>query len=487
MNQKMHKAIGAVALLLLGLALTANAADVTLQDDGNGGYYVDMTPPLESENTRWGYNYLTIPDDVKSFKVYDDGGKDGNYGLPIEKVLNSNLVLSAPEGMVMLLKGSFKLYENAQDRVSFYYDEPDNILRTLDRYGNGTIDMMSTGNKLQIYFHSDLKDEMSETDEGLDLTVTLIKSNYAALTVAGINGKKAAVIDGTYNGTDAFKIDDDIDVDTVVLNRTFSTNEDGYSTLMLPFDVNVSEIEGLRSAIEFTEMTTDEKRNPAVGMSYVWCDDETQANLKQIAEDKGESEYEHCNDDGYTDGVLYAYTPYMIKAASPNLRFKNGVKLLSTPVTTEVRRGDWVFRGTTEKKVWTKKETKDGNVWAYAAKVQDAAQYVGQFVKLGAGAYAQPFRAYMVKEPLSKPSAPASKGADNVVASLSTDNVNPEYLPIVIVSRDNGEKGDEHTTVIGKIDARTGEYHWDYRAKRTYDLKGRNVGKPKAKGFYLKK
>ena len=133
MNQKMHKAIGAVALLLLGLALTANAADVTLQDDGNGGYYVDMTPPLESENTRWGYNYLTIPDDVKSFKVYDDGGKDGNYGLPIEKVLNSNLVLSAPEGMVMLLKGSFKLYENAQDRVSFYYDEPDNILRTLER------------------------------------------------------------------------------------------------------------------------------------------------------------------------------------------------------------------------------------------------------------------------------------------------------------------------------------------------------------------
>ena len=55
-------------------------------------------------------------------------------------------------------------------------------------------------------------------------------------------------------------------------------------------------------------------------------------------------------------------------------------------------------------------------------------------------------------------------------------------MKVVIVSR--SADGEEYTTVIGHIDARTGEF----KMLRNYDLKGRRVkGKAKAKGVYYGK
>jgi len=59
------------SLLLATLAQTVWAADVTLQDD-NGTKYVNMPAT--------GTDVLTLTDaSITTFKVYDDGGKDGNY------------------------------------------------------------------------------------------------------------------------------------------------------------------------------------------------------------------------------------------------------------------------------------------------------------------------------------------------------------------------------------------------------------------------
>ena len=59
------------SLLLATLAQTVWAADVTLQDD-NGTKYVNMPAT--------GTDILTLTDaSITTFKVYDDGGKDGNY------------------------------------------------------------------------------------------------------------------------------------------------------------------------------------------------------------------------------------------------------------------------------------------------------------------------------------------------------------------------------------------------------------------------
>ena len=325
-----------------------------------------------------------------------------------------------------------------------------------------------------------------------DFTVTGTVSFAGFTTNGGNKVLFGAVIDGVYRGSDAINITAETQVDTVVFNREFS--QSGFSTIMLPFDVNVSDIVGLRSVIEFSKMYTDGEGNPAVGFWYVWCDAQTQTNLENIAKENGTNTFEHCNDAGYSDGVLHAYTPYMIEMPSAGLQFKDKVTLKVTPEKTEVRgnngNDDWVFRGTTEKKVWTDEETKDGNVWAYAGQVTDASEYVGQFVMLGEGASAPPLRAYMVKDPVKpqsiapypyKPSYVAkSATADAETASIGEMNV-------VILSRDNnGENGKEPPTVIGKFDVRTGELHLN-RTTRTFDLNGRNVGEgKKAKGAYYK-
>ena len=64
----------------------------------------------------------------------------------------------------------------------------------------------------------------------------------------------------------------------------------------------------------------------------------------------------------------------------------------------------------------------------------------------------------------------------------STDDELPDRMDVVII--DNEENGDEHTTVIGQFNTRTGEF----KTQRNYDLKGRNTqGKTKAKGMYYGK
>ena len=311
--------------------------------------------------------------------------------------------------------------------------------------------------------------------------------------------KTSIVIDGNFNGTDAIKIETDIAVDKIILNRTFK--QSGFATIMLPFDYDASNLQGVKSIIEFNGVLQSNGKTD-VGMQYVWCNKAVQDSLKGAAiamcNENGGSDcentakYERCNEADYfaNAGKIFAYTPYMVQMDADAITFLAGATLLPTPATTETRGqadGDWVFRGTLQKHTWTEDETKGGLIRAFAAKVQDGAKQIGQFVKLGAGAYSPALRAYMIKEPKVQMNAPLPSSAKYAPAMMaSTENDLPETMDVVIVSRST-TSGNEQTTVIGTLNPRTGEFRLNNMGKRTFDLKGRSVSKPRAKGIYLKK
>ena len=314
-----------------------------------------------------------------------------------------------------------------------------------------------------------------------------------------LDDKTYVAIDGNFNGTDAIKIETDIAVDKIILNRTFK--QSGFATIMLPFDYDASNLQGVKSIIEFNGVLQSNGKTD-VGMQYVWCNKAVQDSLKGAAiakcNENGGSDcentakYERCNESDYfaNAGKIFAYTPYMVQMDADAITFLAGATLLPTPATTETRGqadGDWVFRGTLQKHTWTEDETKGGLIRAFAAKVQDGAKQIGQFVKLGAGAYSPALRAYMIKEPKVQMNASLPSRAKYAPAMMaSTENDLPETMDVVIVSRST-TSGNEQTTVIGTLNPRTGEFRLNNVGKRTFDLKGRSVSKPRAKGIYLKK
>ena len=397
------------------------------------GLFIDM-------QNNWNTVYAVIPDNVKSFKVYDDGGSAGNYSLGV----HSELTLEAPSGYALKLTGTMTV---SQEGYLSIYDN-DYGEHRVESTGDGvTMDVGPiTGHYLQLYFNDAGK--YGETYSGLDLTVTLVRSaQYAAVSVEDIDGEMVATIDGAYNyvwGGDVY-IPEEIPVDTVIFNRDFSTS--GYSTIVLPFDINVSSIDGLKNVYEFDGIGLDASGKKEARMV------DASSNLK-------------------------AYTPYMIELEDNQLVFHGKLVLKSTE-EPEVRKGDWVFRGALGKITWDENHSDLGRVYGFAASQTDKVE-IGQFVKAGKNAWINPFRAYMVYEPEDGPSINKSTGY--VFTGMETL---PEDINVVIVSRD--ANGEEHKKVIGGIDARTGEF----KMLQTYDLKGRKLnsanGKPEARGVYYGK
>ncbi len=190
-NHFAHVAFGQTArflttlLVLLMTAVTAWAADVNLSVDNAidvgtaGHYYVNM--PTTGTNT------LTITaDDIAAgkgvFKVYDDGGKDGDYSL----TCNGSLILTAPTGYVLQLSGS--LTTLAGDPLTVYDGSGDsgttllNIISEIN--GTAITPVVSTGQSMTLYFRA----VPGVSAAGLDLTVTLV----SAATSSGITVNSAS-------------------------------------------------------------------------------------------------------------------------------------------------------------------------------------------------------------------------------------------------------------------------------------------------------
>ena len=123
---------------------------------------------------------VTIPSGVQTFKVYDDGGKDGNYSDKYE----GTLVLTASEGHKIRLSGSITL--ESYDKLTVYDNNEASGTKLLDAVSSSssgtktdittftsTGDITSTGNVMTIYFNSD---GLTNFD-GLDLTVMVFNPN----------------------------------------------------------------------------------------------------------------------------------------------------------------------------------------------------------------------------------------------------------------------------------------------------------------------
>ena len=390
------------------------------------GLFVNMTAPSDMMP----YTMLNVPEGVQSFYVYDDGGRDAPYTVNLQ----SSIVMYAPSGYVLSVSGSTDLGDDATLSVSterYYMGADTTISGTQQSVGPFESDYV------MLAFNSENGSEPN-THAGFAFKVTLLK---AAITIARDgSGNRVATVNGSYEGTGGVNIRYAETVDTVVLNRTFSTA--GYSTITLPFGINASKVDGLAHAYTFDAMGVDANGKKEVQI---------------VAVDS-----------------LAANTPYIIELKGENLVFHGSVRIAATQDSV-VKKGDWEFRGTFQKTVWDSEHPDLGRVYGYSAEATDKVS-IGQFVKAAAGAWIRPLRAYLIYNPESAlhKSAGSALGAAEPL---------PDYMNVVVVSRD--ANGQEHKKVIGGINTRTGEF----KMQQNYDLKGRKLmnDQQKARGAYYGK
>ena len=157
-----------VTMTLLVMMLTSMTAwadgIATLMQDGDE-WYVNM--PVTGTNTL----EITANDITAgkgTFKVYDDGGKNGRYS----NGCDGTLVLKAPEGFILQLSGSVTT-DGINDKLTVYNGSNDNGMTQLGDPLSGTqsgINKISTGKFMTLNFTTNTVFD----GVGFDLTVTLV-------------------------------------------------------------------------------------------------------------------------------------------------------------------------------------------------------------------------------------------------------------------------------------------------------------------------
>ena len=385
------------------------------------------------------------------------------------------LVLTAPEGYGLRVNGSVNIFDESDSLIIYDGANTDaKVLAKLSDNDRNIDHIYSSRRSLAFRFKSNAE---GNDDYGPSLTVSVLK-NYGSGAVAiyeNYNGYKIARIDGLYDGKDTVNIEEDIEVSDVEFIRNFAVtaNDSGkYSTIVFPFDFNASSVSGLDDILEFSQMT-EENGKLQVEMNRVWC-------RADVDPDRDCSSYE---------GNLKANTPYMLKMTDETLFFNGSDYTIKKTEPAVATSGNWQFIGTYAYKKWEKGDTDLGSVYGFAATVSNGAE-IGQFVKAGSGAFIRPMRAYLKHSSSNAEPRPAPAGHVSVWRDRSGEL--PEEIEVVVVEGKSragigsGESGSEKTTtVIGRINTRTGEFT---PVTRTYDLKGRSLNaKPKAKGVYVGK
>ncbi|WP_297700166.1 hypothetical protein [uncultured Fibrobacter sp.] len=309
-----------------------------------------------------------------------------------------------------------------------------------------------------IHFKVDYSENFYISEGTVSTIIAEKPANFAFVDVFMMNKKTYATLDGDYIEKEAFK-PEEISIDTVIFNRKFPiTNGNNYSTLMLPFDAELDQLEGVSESNVFEFVGV--RRNET-----------TKALQVEIA----------------SVSRIKAYTPYIVQMNKQTLQINGPVvlrKLTDKPITTVE---DWTLIGTIDYTEWNKESKDLGRIYGFSAYPFDSKagkHYdAGQFIKFSPGSFIKPMRAYLFYGGKVTNNAPVPKGEESSIASI--DEELPDRMDVVIVDR-RGEE--EHTTVIGSFSPRTGEFRINRNyGNRTFDLKGRNIGKPRAKGIYLKK
>ena len=271
----------------------------------------------------------------------------------------------------------------------------------------------------------------------------MLKKDYPAIRYITEDGKTIAFIDGDYYGSIGEV--EAKEVDSVVFERKFPLSANGYSTIMLPFAVKLGQLGGVKNIYDFQGV---EEVNGKLEVKV--------KNLKDGAEDISQVKTE-------------AYRPYLIQMESETLEIKGAVDIAETPntLTPAIGRGIWFILASDEFLEFTPEFVAGDNMYGFNDQVSENIKTAGQFVKIGSGASIPPFRAFIFTRDIFGPEFKETK--------------RPSTMDVVIVESTNGN---EHTTVIGRIDTRTGEF----RMNRNYDLKGRKLnGTHQARGAYYGK
>ena len=292
--------------------------------------------------------------------------------------------------------------------------------------------------------------------------------------------KTIGIIDGDYSGNEAVNFAKDMVVDTIIFKRTFPVVVGGnnYSTIMFPFEIKAEEIENLDLVYMFLGIGVDKSNNKYVAVDRVW--------------------YSRFVGTTYT---MEAYKPYLIKLKSQatNIVINKTTDLVLKATPTEDsdfdvmqsddynKYGNYVFRGVVQGKTWDANSpevlgTNKAAAYGFAGTATSDIS-VGQFVKVGEGAFIKPLRAYIYKSPVPQSAPQAQSHA--LYQPAPVDDL-PETMNVVVVDRK--KDGEEQTTVIGQFNSRTGEIRLNHTT-HTYDLKGRSVRDAgrMAKGVYLNK
>ena len=249
--------------------------------------------------------------------------------------------------------------------------------------------------------------------------------------------------------------------------------------MVLPFSVRTKNVSGIDAVLYYNGIGTDKDGNDAVRMKVLWAADGV------IKDDKG-------NSVSYKDTVMKANTPYLVQMNSETFQVKGGVTIVpTTEAVTKYKEWEWEFRGVWQYKKWEKGNKELGYAYGFAASAPENSNIkVGDFVKIGEGTYIYPLRAYLVSTNIPESSSPV-QGVRANGAYVKRPTVKqkelPELMSVIVDSEDGNE---EHTTVIGQFNTRTGEFKMNNAAtKRVFDVKGRNVGNKanKARGAYYGK
>ena len=269
-------------------------------------------------------------------------------------------------------------------------------------------------------------------------TIKAKETNCGAITLVEDQNGVTAIFDGTSD--ESITITDDIEVNSVTYNRTFTMGRP--STVMLPFSKDVNEISG---GTFYTFGGVEKENNK-------W-----EATMNEVM------------------GSLTANTPYLFVPTGTSLTFTGGATLNTTGggncLASDT--GGWEFHGTYTNKVWDEVVTHDYGFAALSGtSADDKSVEAGQFVRLTTGASAKPMRCYLSYVGVPNQARALTRGA------AATD----EELPQSIIVRLIGSNGE--TTAIGTIDTKTGEMTFDSEA--WYTLDGvRLSGKPTKKGLYI--
>ena len=295
------------------------------------------------------------------------------------------------------------------------------------------------------------------------------------------NNITRAELDGNYTGEGeaaAINILEEVTVDEVEFNRAFPKGT--YSTIVLPFTVNTEKVSGLDAVLRYNGIGKDQNNNDAIKMKVVWATKKWVED-NDIRNDKNELvQYAPVN--------MEANTPYLIRMGDDTFKVKGGVTIVPTDeAVTKFDEWEWEFRGTWKYKKWNAGDKELGYAYGFAASPSDESNIkVGDFVKVGEGAWISPMRAYLVSNNIPVQGIRAN-GAYVMRPSIVQEEL-PELMSVIIGGDE--DSSEEQTTVIGHFNTRTGEFKMNRSAgARTFDLKGRYVGDKanKARGAYYGK